>query len=209
MDRRTSIQWMLAASTAWPLLDHGPVHAEAVAAAPGHGAGYGADPDLLRTYRPGELWPLVMSPAQRRLASILSDLILPADERSPSASAIGVVDFADEWISAPYPLHQQDRAMVLDGFAWLDAEAVRRHGAGFADLAAADQRGICDGICDASRAVPPLDTPARFFARYRDLTAGAFYSSSAGRKDLDFIGNVPQARFEGPPQALLTSLGLS
>jgi hypothetical protein len=204
MDRRTSLKWVLVASTAWPLLERRIAGADPIVEA----LGYGSDPDLMRVYRPGELWPLVLSPAQRRLAGVLSDLILPADERSPSASAIGVVDFVDEWVSAPYPLQQQDRASVLDGFAWLDAEASRRGGLGFSDLAVADQLGICDAICDASRAASGLDMPAKFFARYRDLTAGAYYSSSAGRKDLDYIGNVPLARFEGPPPALLKALGL-
>jgi hypothetical protein len=40
------------------------------------------------------------------------------------------------------------------------------------------------------------------------LTAGGFYSSPVGRKDLGFIGNVPLARFEGPPPALLKALNL-
>ncbi len=60
-------------------------------------------PICCRTYRPGELWPLTLTPAQRRLAAVLVDLIIPADEHSPSAPAVGVVDFIDEWVSAPYP----------------------------------------------------------------------------------------------------------
>ena len=39
-------------------------------------------------------------------------------------------------------------------------------------------------------------------------TAGGFYSTPAGRKDLNYIGNVPLARFDGPPPALLKALGL-
>jgi hypothetical protein len=205
MDRRTSLQWVLAASTAWPLLDREFARADQVVEA----VGYGTDPNLKRVFHPGELWPLILAPDRRRLAGILSDLILPADERSPAASAVGVVDFIDEWVSAPYPLHQQDRAIVQEGFAWLDAEAGRRQGRGFSDLEVADQLAICDRLCDRSRAAPELDAAARFFARYRDLTAGGFYSSPAGRKDLDYIGNVPLARFEGPPATLLKALGLS
>jgi hypothetical protein len=45
-------------------------------------------------------------------------------------------------------------------------------------------------------------------ARYRDLTAGGFYTTPAGRKDLEYIGNVPLTRFDGPPPALLGALGL-
>jgi hypothetical protein len=119
-----------------------------------------------------------------------------------------VVEFIDEWVSAPYPAHQRDRGIVLDGFAWLDAEAVRRFAKGFSELDSAGQHGICDDICDEARAATALGAAARFFALYRDLTAGGFYSTPAGRKDLKYIGNVPLARFEGPPAALLKTLNL-
>jgi hypothetical protein len=219
MDRRTTIKWVLAAGAAWPLQSNSAARAASAPTAPvapvapaahaAHAArGYGTDPDLVANYRPGELWPLTFTAAQRRLAGILADIIIPADDHSPSASAVGVVEFIDEWVSAPYPAHQRDRGIVLDGFAWLDAEAARRFGKGFSDLDTPLQHGICGDICDESRAVPALGAAARFFALYRDLTAGGFYSSPAGRKDLNFIGNVPLARFEGPPAALLKALNL-
>jgi len=202
MDRRTTIKWVLAASAAWSF----PAAHGAHAAIPARG--YGTDPKLQKAYRRGELWPLTLSAPQRRLAGILADLIIPADAYSPSASAVGVVDFIDEWISAPYPLHLQDRTIVLDGFTWLDAEAARRFGKGFSDLEESGRVGVCDAICNESRAVPEHRGAARFFALYRDLTAGGFYSTPVGRKDLNYIGNVPLARFDGPPPALLKSLGL-
>jgi hypothetical protein len=62
--------------------------------------------------------------------------------------------------------------------------------------------------CDESRAADRRRDAAHFFALYRDLTAGSFYSTPAGRKDLNLIGNVPLARFDGPPPALLETLGL-
>ena len=204
MDRRTTIKWVLAASAAWPLLRE-----RAAGADPSPPArGYGTDPNLIRVYKPGELWPLTLTPPQRRLAGVLSDIIMPADERSPSASSVGVVDFIDEWVSAPYPASERDRPIVLQGFRWLDAEAARRFGKEFADLEATQHSGICDEICDESRALPARRDAARFFALYRDLTAGGFYSAPVGRKDLGYIGNVPQARFDGPPAALLTKLNL-
>ena len=205
MDRRTTIKWVLAASASWPLLERsaraGPVPA-------GSAPGYGTDPKLATHHQPGELWPLTLNAAQRRLAGILSDIIIPADERSPSASAVGVVDFIDEWVSAPYPAQQRDRTLVLGGFTWMDAEALRRSGKEFSQLGSAEQRGICDDICDASRATAERRDAARFFARYRDLTAGGFYTTPAGRKDLNYVGNVPLTRFDGPPAALLEALGL-
>jgi Gluconate 2-dehydrogenase subunit 3 len=204
MDRRTTIKWVLAASASWPLLDNRDARADSAPAA----HGYGTDPNLVADYKPGEIWPLTLTAAQRRLAAILADIIIPADEHSPSATAVGVVEFIDEWVSAPYPVQQRDRARVLEGFAWLDAEAARRFSKGFAELTAPEQRGICDDICDTARATPARVSAARFFALYRDLTSGAFYSTPAGRKDLQFIGNVRLARFDGPPPDLLKALGL-
>jgi hypothetical protein len=214
IDRRTTIKWVLAAGAAWPLLDKGDARADSATtdAAPTDDApttkGYGTDPSLVADYKPGEIWPLTLTAAQRQLAGVLADIIIPADEHSPSATAVGVVDFVDEWVSAPYPVHQRDRTKVLAGFAWLDAEAARRSGKGFVELTAPEQRGICDDICDAARATPARGDAARFFAFYRDLTSGAFYSTPAGRKDLKFIGNVRLARFDGPPPELLKALGL-
>jgi hypothetical protein len=204
MDRRTTIKWVLAASAAWPLLDNRVARAESAPAA----HGYGTDPNLVADYKPGEIWPLTMTAPQRRLAGILADIIIPADERSLSATAVGVVEFIDEWVSAPYPVQQRDRTRVLEGFAWLDAEAARRFSKGFADLTAPEQRGICEDICDTARATTARASAARFFTLYRDLTSGAFYSTPAGRKDLEYIGNVPLAQFVGPPAELLKALGL-
>jgi hypothetical protein len=204
MDRRTTIKWVLAASAAWPLRSIPLAHADTEPAA----QGYGTDPNLLKDYKPGELWPLTLTAPQRRLAGVLADLIIPADEHSPGASAVGVVDFIDEWVSAPYPASQRDRPVVLQGFVWLDVEATRRFGKGFADLGSTQQSAICDDICDASRAAPERRTAAQFFAVYRDLTAGGFYSTPVGRKDLGYIGNVPLTSFEGPPPELLKKLNL-
>lgn len=212
MDRRTTVKWMLAASAAWPAWRTGLAGPTAPGAALPRvpaARGYGTDPDLVTPHKRGEFWPLTLSTAQRRLAAVLSDLIIPADEHSPSASAVGVVDFIDEWVSAPYPTQQDDRPVVLEGFVWLDAEGTRRSGKAFAQLDTATQTAICDSICDATRAAPERRDAARFFALYRDLTAAAFYSSPAGAKDLGYIGNVPLTSFDGAPPELLKRLNLT
>jgi hypothetical protein len=211
MDRRTTIKWMLAASAAWPV-GRGAAGQPAPGAAlarPPAAPGYGTDPDLVTAHKRGEFWPLTLNAAQRRLATVLSDLIIPDDDHSPSASSVGVVDFIDEWVSAPYPTQQRHRPIVLDGFAWLEAEATRRAGKAFADLETAGQTSICDEISSAARAAPEHRQAALFFALYRDLTAAGFYSSPAGRKDLGYIGNVPLTSFEGAPPELLKKLNLA
>jgi hypothetical protein len=221
MDRRTTLKWVMAAAAAVPGLNGrawGAVAPEANAAsdaraaglAADRAAGYGTDPDLSRVYHPGELWPLTLSAAERRTATVLCDLILPADERSPSASSVGVVDFLDEWVSAPYPQQQADRPILLAGLKWLDDESARRFATTFAALDEAGQRAICDDIChEQTAAAAAFAEAAHFFARYRDLTAGGFYTTPEGRRDIGYVGNVPQATFEGPPLELLRMVGLA
>jgi hypothetical protein len=217
LDRRTTLKWVLAASAT--LATHryalAPAAAAPAAAEPPAGAapvaarGYGTDPRLIPVYNPGELWPLTMSAGQRRCAGALCDLIIPADGVSPGATAVGVVDFIDEWISAPYPDQGADRLVVLEGLAWLDAQALRQFGRGFADLDATAHRVLCDPICYLPKAAPELREAARFFARYRDLTAGGFYSTDVGARDLGYVGNVALERFDGPPLEVLKHVGLA
>jgi hypothetical protein len=209
MDRRSTVKWILAASASMPLLRTRVLGADAQARQPVAPQGYGTDPALTKVYRPGEVWPLTFTPEQRRTAAVLCDVIIPADSTSPSATAVGVVDFIDEWVSAPYPPQQQDRPIVLEGLAWMDAEATRRYAKQFAYLNTTQQNAICDDIACEPQAKPPFAEGARFFARYRDLTAGGFYSTPAGRADLQYIGNVPLGRFDGPPPEVLRKVGVS
>src|SRR5690242_13565852 len=107
IERRTAIKWMLTATASLTLVDRtasSVFGAEAAAESPLVKAkGYGPDPSMVTSYKPGDLWPLTFTPAQRRTASALCDVMIPADETSPNASAVGVTDFIDEWISSPYP----------------------------------------------------------------------------------------------------------
>lgn len=208
IDRRTTIKWMLAASAA---LRVAPGFGGAQAAQPrvAASAGYGTDPDLMRLYGPGDVWPLSMGAAERRTAAALCDLIIPAEADSPSASEVGVVAFLDEWISAPYPVQQTDRKTVLGGLQWLDDEAQHRFRRDFAVLGAEGMSAICDEICYLPRAPERLKTAAEFFARFRDLAAGGYYTSPEGMRAMRYVGNVALPRFDGPPPEALRRVGLS
>lgn len=209
MDRRTTIKWMLAASASMPLLEDVEVYAAPSGkAAPAVAKPYGTDPNLTRVYQPGDLWPLTFTSEQRATATALCDLIIPADATSPSAASVGVVDFIDEWVSAPYEAQRADRTVVLEGLQWLDQEATRRFSKSFRKLDVSQQRQLCDDICFLPKAKPQFKQPSVFFARYRDLTAGGFYTTPQGRDDLQYVGNVPLASFNGPPAEVLKKAGL-
>ena len=216
MDRRTAIKWMMTAAAATALLDRDLLAARAARVQPTTvgtffptAGGYGSDPDLLKAYKPGDLWPLTFSAPQRTAAAALCDTIIPAAAKGPSASSVHVHEFIDEWISAPYPGHGDDKTLVLEGLAWLDAEAQKRFGNDFANLVARQKNAICDDICYAPNAKPEFKTAAQFFRKYRDLTSGGYYSTPEGMKDIGYTGNVALEKFEGPPPEVLKKLGLA
>ena len=208
MDRRTSIKWMLAAAAALESLrlQAGEAAARDVAA---NQAGYGTDPDLVKEWKPGGPWPLTLTQDARLTTAALCDLIIPADEKSPAASAVGVVDFIDEWISAPYPQQRGDREIILPGLLWIEAESQKRFGKAFPALGEAQKGAIADDICSAARARPEFASAARFFAKFRDLTAGGFYTTPVGTRDIGYTGNVPLEKFDGPPLEALKKAGLA
>jgi hypothetical protein len=208
IDRRTAIKWMMTASASLALSPNFSVAAdEGVAAV--YGTGYGTDPDLTKTYKPGDIWPLTLTLHQRQTVAALCDVIIPADAKSPSASTVGVHDFIDEWISAPYPGNVSDRKLVLDGIAWIEAESQKRFGLAFVNTIGRQKSAICDDICFEEKAASAFKNAAHFFARFRDLTTGGFYTTPEGMKDVGYIGNVPLDKFEGPPADLIKKLGLA
>jgi len=194
LDRRTAIKWVLGASAALRLPT---ASFDALAAAPA-AKGYGKDPNLMKIYKAGELWPLTLSKEQRVTAAALCDLIIPADDTSPAASSVGVVDFLDEWISAPYPEHAEDRKTIVDALSRVESEAQRRFKTSFAKLSAQQLSTIADAI-----------VKEQSFVRYRALTAGGFYTTPVGVKDLKYVGNVAMETFDGPTPDVLKKLGLA
>lgn len=171
-------------------------------------AGTPWDPDLLNPTVP---WERTLGTDELETLASLCDVIIPADERSPSASAVGAHDFIDEWVSAPYDGNRADQVLVRGGLLWLNREAARRFGEGrrFRDLMADEQHAICDDIRYREEAAPELEAQARFFDKVRDLTSTAFWTTEEGMQDLGYVGNVPLPRWDPPPEAVLRHLGLA
>ena len=210
VSRRQAMQWVLTAvaASALPTASFGKSRAQ-VAANPGALKGYGTDPNLIKTYAPGAFWPLTLSDPQKKAATALADVILPKDQYGPAASDLGVPAMVDEWISAPYPLQQTDRPVILDGLDWIDAESNKRFRKSFSDLTIETKHTLCDDICYVATAKPPFEKPAAFFSRFRSLCAGAYYSTPEGWNAIGYVGNVPLAKFDGPPAEVLQKLGLT
>ena len=210
VDRRTTLRWLVASIASSTMLggcgsaeEEAAVQALADLGIPAvpDGVKYGTDPDLLNPVVP---WRRTMTEQQLRLASALSDAVLPAGDASPAASAVGVQDFIDEWVSAPYEAQQEDREVILDGLMWLEQESLDRYSVSFAEASAQQQAGILDDIAFRDRVKPGLEKAGRFFAKFRHLAMSAWYSTEAGMAEIGYVGNMPLAGdYPGPtPEAL-------
>ena len=204
VDRRTTLLWLATAmAAAAPLAACGESKSGFVWPVPQPitGKGYGKDPTLLEPTVP---WPLTLTRAELVACGALCDLILPAEPNAPSASAVGVPAFINEWVSAPYPDQQQHRGVIVPGLAWLDDEAKKRAGAEFAHISPANQKAIADDIAFKDKVKPGMEKPAAFFARMRALTMGAYYTTPEGWRQIGYPGNHPgSGPYPGPtPEAL-------
>ncbi len=129
----------------------------------------------------------------------LCDLIIPADERSGSATDAGVPEFIDDWLDFRKQQDGNDdfAAQILGGLAWLDLESQRLNGKPFADAPPDREKQILDRIAWPGRAASEDRRWADFFSRFRDLTVSGFFSSRMGVKDLPYLGNTAVAEWKG------------
>ncbi len=164
----------------------------------------GTDPNLLKKEIP---WPLVLSDAEKKAVTAFADLLLPADEFGPAASALGVPAFIDEWVSAPYDQQEKDRATIQTGLAWLDGEAKTRFGKVFAECAHEQQTGLVEDIVKDDTAAHKA--AFHFFSLFRSLASGGYFSTQEGWAAIGYVGNKPLAEFPGPPPEVLKHLGLA
>ena len=211
LDRRAALKF-LATGAAGVAVPKSGATAESPAAAPPDptaavARGGPSDPSLTQPDKCP--WPKLLTEPEMKTVRLLADLVLPADDRSPAASAAGVPEFINEWVSAPYPLQQADLAIIRPGLAWLNTESFKRHGVAFIALPEGPRTALLDNIATPTKAAEQYRIGAVFFQKFIDLCLSGFYSSAAGFEDLQYKGNLPTPTFPGPPPEVLRHLGLA
>jgi hypothetical protein len=151
---------------------------------------------------------LTFNTSQKACVVALCDVLLPADHLGPSASSVGVPEFIDEWVSAPYPTQQGDRPLILEGLEWMASEAVSRFQREVPALDAAQLEALCESVCQTEKMRAAFKNAARFFHKMKDLATGAYFSTPAGWAAIGYVGNTPLAKFDGPPAEVLEKLGV-
>lgn len=143
---------------------------------------------------------------------VLADLVIPADERSGSATDAGVprfMDFVmtDEQLGGREAMKQRQTAM-RGGLAWIDYQCRERFDALFVDCTDAQRRELLDLIAWPEQAPPEMEPGVEFFNSFRNLTASGFFSSKMGVEDLQYQGNTYVEEWTGCPDEVQKHIGL-
>ncbi len=136
---------------------------------------------------------------QWQTVCVLCDLIIPADDRSGSATQAGVPEFLDDWIA--YRTVQDNNedleATIFGGLMWLDRESNEKFGKNFMDASVDQQKQLLDRIAYPKRAAKEDQAWVHFFTQFRSLTVGGFFSSKVGVADLPYLGNTAVMEWKG------------
>lgn len=135
--------------------------------------------------------------------TVLSDMIIPKDDKSGSASDAKVPEFI-EFIVKDIPSHQ---VPLRGGLRWLDMECLKRYSNPFKDASKEQQFEMVTDIAYPEKVKPGMQAGVTFFNRMRDLTASGFFTTEMGVKDLGYLGNTPN-KWEGVPMDILKQYGL-
>lgn len=142
--------------------------------------------------------------AEMKAITVLSDIIVPADEVSGSASQAGVPAFI-EFISKDIPSHQLP---IRGGLKWLDNQCTKKYSKVFVDCSTTQQIEMVDAIAYPDKAEPAMKPGVKFFNHMRNLVLTGFYTSEIGIKDIGYKGNTPN-EWDGVPDEVLKKHGLS
>jgi gluconate 2-dehydrogenase gamma chain len=136
---------------------------------------------------------------------VLVDIVIPKDERSGSATEVGVPEFMD-FIVNDQPARQ---VPMRGGLAWIDLECEKRFDKMFVTCSASERSAVLDDIAYPGQATPEFTAGVAFFNSFRDLTASGFWSSKPGMADLKYMGNTFVPEWTGCPDEALQKLGLT
>jgi gluconate 2-dehydrogenase gamma chain len=135
--------------------------------------------------------------------AVLTDLIIPRDSKSGSASDAKVPDFI-EFIVKDEPEHQLP---VRGGLKWLDLQCLNTYDRSFIECTVEQQKSVLDQIAYPAKANPKMLQGVAFFNKMRDLTAIGFFTTRMGIEDLGYKGNSP-GKWDGVPEDVLKQYGL-
>jgi hypothetical protein len=140
---------------------------------------------------------------EKNMVTILSDIIIPKDEHSGSATDAGVPDFI-EFMVKDYPLFQTP---MRGGLMWLENLTLATFDKSFLDIDVDQRITIIDKIAFPDQSEESMSFGVKFFNLMRNLTSTGFFTSQLGVMDLGYVGNRPN-QWDGVPEEVLKKFGL-
>ena len=193
LGRRDWLKVMTAVPAA-ALVPFAPTASQAAAAAP-----------AVQAAAAGAYAPKALTPHEWKTVTVLSDIIIPADELSGSATQAKTPEFIDDWLDFR---GGDTLAAVRGGLTWLDMECNRAFSHDFVDCPADQQKQMLDRIAYPKTAAPEDAAGVAFFNHMRGLVVSGFFSSEMGVKDLPYLGNHMLSEWKGCPANVISKLPL-
>ena len=207
LSRRSALKWMTGSAAASASVASGAPN-ETEPAPPDYPVRFNMhDPDYSKPATGP--WERVLTEDELKLVTVLADLILPKDGNGPAASEIGVPDFINEWVSAPFEPQRSEGQIVRGGLSWLNTAGFQRHGKAFVELASGEQTALLNSVADETKASKDDRVGVRFFQTFRQLCLDGYYTHSATWKQLGYTGNVTLGGpYPGVPDEVVRQFGL-
>jgi len=147
---------------------------------------------------------LEQTPVRKRNLVELVNKIIPKDQNGPSAGELGVPDFLDEWVSAPFPEQQKDLLLFQKGLDQVENFSLTKYNKTFSEITSNQKNDILDKISKKDKEAKHI---YKFFKRLRRLIGFGYYTDvDYGWKAVGYVGNEPQSSYDGPPKKVLNQV---
>jgi hypothetical protein len=152
--------------------------------------------------------PKFFTPHEWKTVRVLSDILIPKDERSGSATDAKAPEFID-FMLTDKETSEGSKVSMRGGLAWLDTEMRKRFAKDFISSTDAERKAVLDDIAYPKKATPEFKRGSQWFDRMRNNVGAAFFSSAMGWQDLKYMGNVFNPNWNGCPKPATDKLGVS
>jgi hypothetical protein len=143
--------------------------------------------------KPEKSRPRFFTAEELATITIISDLVIPTDERSPGAKEAGVPEFIDLMVSES---SDEIKAAWREGLKAIDEKSQRDCSTNFRSATPEQQITLLKEISKNER--QPKTAAESFFRRIKNLTIDGYYTSEIGiQKDLRYQGNAYLKEFKG------------
>ncbi len=149
---------------------------------------------LIAAAEPGK--PLFFTKDEYAALGTLTELMIPADDHSPGAKDAGVPEYIDKYVAEAFL--PEEKTFWRKGIATVNELSGSMNDKPFNQATPKQQVAVLTKIAQNEK--DPKTPGEKFFAKFKQTTAFAYYSSSVGiHQEMHYKGNVLLPKFVGYP----------